>query len=446
MKQSKSCAKEFSIVSIFIILLAIPLAFYWRYDLFFMWDDWTELDLMAHNNFIKYLILPDGEIFFPFFHLVFYGLIKLFGEHYSIYVLLNCLGIGVVSCLLYLFLKRHFSCNISLVIAILYAAAPMQQAIAWNAFYLSYILSLGFFLLALLLTDQYVRSPNAILLVAVGLSAFLSIHSHNYTLLALMSIPFYPRLMRGDRALNKFLALFGVVAIVLFSFCWEYLFFVGLKGVTFYNREVFSSLPGANFYFHWFCGAFLSPLSFLFWGYHQSPEVAFFFGLAVWVSGVGVIWLMGGARERSWGLFALLVNALPFLSVSLVRHQISLSQALMVRYIFFTLLGALLLSGTAWNILSTRFSRGMGFRLISLVLITIMALGQLISIPIWQKGYLELSRKAWECYQEPELFAKGENLWLTPHHPLEKRRFEDIRRFLKGSASSQVESLAERNH
>jgi hypothetical protein len=446
MEQERSGPIEFPTFVVALLLLAVPLAFYWRHDLFFMWDDWTELDLMAHNSFWKYLAMPDGEIFFPFFHLIFYSLVKISGEHYSILVLVNCLGIGLISFLLYLFLKRHFPPMLSLAMSLLYAGTTVHQAIGWNAFYLSYILSLGFFLLALLLTDRYMRSSTVILLLSIGFCAFLSIHSHNYTLLALVALPFYAALMGDSRSLRKCLPLVGVIAIVLVVFFGEYLTFVGLKGLTFYNHVVLSSFPGQAFFSHWFFGAFLAPLSFLFWGHNQSPGWAFFFGLLVWSGIIAVICWLGGLRERRLGLFAVLVNALPFLAVSLGRHQISINQALMVRYVFFTLLGTLLLAGTAWNILSARFARGIGHRLIPLVLIIVMVSGQILSIPVWQRGYLHLSRKAFECYQEPELLTKGDNLWLTPHHPLKQCQIEDIRQFLKGSEPSEVNRLARGAH
>ena len=48
---------------IFFVLLIVPVAFYWRHDLFFLWDDWTELDFISHTNFIKYLLLPNHYFF-----------------------------------------------------------------------------------------------------------------------------------------------------------------------------------------------------------------------------------------------------------------------------------------------------------------------------------------------------------------------------------------------
>ena len=135
---------EFSLFWVGFLLLAVPLAFYFRTDLFYLWDDWTELDLLTHKSFWQYLITPDGEIYFPFFHLIFYGLVKIAREKYWILVLVNCLGTGTAAYLLYLFLQRHFSVYLSLTFSLLYAGSALHQVTVWNAFYLCYILSLIF--------------------------------------------------------------------------------------------------------------------------------------------------------------------------------------------------------------------------------------------------------------------------------------------------------------
>jgi len=145
---------------IFFILLLIPVAFYWRYDLFFLYDDWTELDFISHSNFINYLFMPDGEIYFPFFHLIYYFLIKIAGEHHGLLVFLNCLGTGFAAVLIYIFFLKHFTRNIALILSILYDSSAVQPAIVWNAFYLCYILCLILFMAALLLTESYMHSSS----------------------------------------------------------------------------------------------------------------------------------------------------------------------------------------------------------------------------------------------------------------------------------------------
>jgi hypothetical protein len=119
----------------------------------------------------------------------------------------------------------------------------------------------------------------------------------------------------------------------------------------------------------------------------------------------------------------------------------TINQAFMVRYVFFTLAGALLLAGIAWSILCTRLAMGVWQRSLSGALILVMVSGQTLSIPIWQKGYLQLSRRALECYRDPGLFTPKDILWLTPHHPLEQGQIKDIHRFLQGPERGNVKLL-----
>ena len=115
---------------------------------------------MVDYPFGQYLVTPDGEQWFPFFHLIFYGLVQMAGERYYLLVLVNCLGTGVNAFLVFLFFRRHLSSGLALTLSALYATAAVHHAIAWNSFYVGYLLSLGFFLGALLLTDSYLRSPG----------------------------------------------------------------------------------------------------------------------------------------------------------------------------------------------------------------------------------------------------------------------------------------------
>ena len=150
---------------VLLVLLALPVIIFWRPVFFYILDDWTALIQMAERPFGQYLVTPDGEQWFPFFHLVYYGLVKIAGEHYSLLVLINCLGTGVNAFLLYNFFRRHWEPGLALTLSLLYAVAAVHHATAWNAFYFGYLMSLGFFLGALLLTDGYrtPRNPPAIL-------------------------------------------------------------------------------------------------------------------------------------------------------------------------------------------------------------------------------------------------------------------------------------------
>ena len=78
-----------------VLLLAVPVLLFWRPYFFYIIDDWTALIQMVDYPFGQYLLTPDGEQWFPFFRLIFYGLVRLAGERYYLLVLVNCLGTGV---------------------------------------------------------------------------------------------------------------------------------------------------------------------------------------------------------------------------------------------------------------------------------------------------------------------------------------------------------------
>jgi hypothetical protein len=413
-------------------------AFYWRYDLFFLWDDWTELDLISHNTFFNYLFLPNGEIYFPFFHLIFYALIKIVGENHGFFVLVNCLVAGSVACLLYLFLRIHFSQKQSLLISLLFAGSAVQPAIVWNAFYLCYILSLVFFLWALLLTDAYVCSPGYRALLPIGLCASLSIHSHNYTLLALLALPVYVLAVDGARGLRKALYLAGLLGVVILVFSGEYLLLAGVKSTTFFNEDVLSTIPDLTFIAFWICGAFLSPFYFLFWGHFQFPLWAIIFGTLVLGLCMWVIMAKGSPLERRLGLWALLLNALPFAMVSLGRYTFAYDYAFTARYVFFTFIGAMFVAGLAWTVISRRIAAVIRFRVISYVVILLMVGGQILSMPFWQKGYLQMSRKASDYYRAANCMANDQLLLVNPRHPLGAGQVNTIRQFLRNEVWLQL--------
>jgi len=430
----------FPVYIIFLTLLLVPAAFYWRYDLFFLWDDWTELDFIAHNNLTTYLVMPNGEIFFPFFHLIFYALLKFVGEYHGFFVLVNCLGTGVAAFLIYLFFKNHLSPNLALLLSLLYAGSAVHPAIAWNAFYLCYILCLIFFMAALLLAGSYIQSPSYKALWGIGLCAWLSIHSHNYTLLALLALPLYVIFMGGAQSMRKTLSLAGVIGIVLLSFAGEYLTFAGIKSTTFFNQSVLSTVPDYTFFTFWFCGAFLSPVYFLFGGHFQVPLLTVMIGTLLLGFCILVIWVMGTPRERRLGLWALLLNALPFLMVSLGRYTFAYEYAFTARYIFFTLVGGMLLVGITWTILARRVPAGNFSRLLAFGIMAVMISGQIFTMPFWQIGYLHMSRKALSCYQAEEGLINDGLLLVNPQHPLGASQVSAIRQFLKNEVWLKVKS------
>ena len=87
-----------------------------------------------------------------------------------------------------------------------------------------------------------------------------------------------------------------------------------------------------------------------------------------------------------------------FFLVSLTRYQRSVSQAFVARYDIFTLIGALLLVGTASRLLAARMPSRRWAQVLAGVILAVMVGGQLGSLPIWSAQYLEMSRLARKCY------------------------------------------------
>jgi hypothetical protein len=381
-----------------LLLLALPVIIFWKPIFFYMLDDWTALIAMVQYPFGQYLVTPDGEQWFPFFHLLYYGLVKIAGLHYSLLVLINCLGTGVNAILVYCFFRRHWEPGLALCLSILYAIAAVHHAIAWNAFYFGYLLSLGLFLGALLLTDSYLHAPSAGKLWGIGLCAGLSILSHNYPLVGLLALPLYLLLMGETRSWRAFWKVSGVIGAVYLIFIIGYLSFAGFPAATSHNQGVFASLPGPLYFVHMFCGAFLAPFYYLFWGHYHFPIPACIAGITLLTFSLAAIWRWGGVAEEHLALWALLLNLLPFFLISLTRYQRQVSQAFVARYGIFTLIGALLLIGTAWRLLAPRISQKRWANRLAVLILVVMAAGQIFSLPLWTAKYLEISQAARKCY------------------------------------------------
>jgi hypothetical protein len=380
-----------------LLLLALPLLVFWRSNFFYVIDDWTALIQMVEYPFWKYLVVPDGEQWFPFFRLVYYGLVALAGEHYSFLVLVNCLGTGANAFLVYLFFRRLLPPGLALTLSILYAVAAVHHAVAWNAFYVSYLLSLGFFLGALLLTDTYLEAGGRSRLGGIGLCALLSLLSHNYTLMGLLALPLYAWLVRGASG-RKFWALSGMVAAVYLVFMAGYVTFAGIHAASSHNVRVFADLPGLWYLVHLGFAAWLAPFFYLFWGHYHFPVWACVAGAVLLGLCLASIWGWGRTPEHRLALWVLLANALPFLLISLTRYQRSLNQAFVARYGIFTLIGALLLVGLAWRLLAERFPAKVWGRLLPLGLLAVMLTGQFLALPRWTEKYREMGRAASTCY------------------------------------------------
>jgi hypothetical protein len=383
---------------VLLVLLAVPVIVFWRPVFFYILDDWTALIQMTQHPFGQYLVTPDGEQWFPFFHLLYYGLVKIAGEHYSRLVLINCLGTGVNAFLIYSFFRRHWEPGLAFTLSLFYAMAAVHHAIAWNAFYFGYLVSLSFFLGALLITDRYLHAPSGAKLWGIGWCAGLSVLSHNYPLVGLMALPLYLLIMGGQGSWRSFWKVTGVIGLVYILFAGGYFMFAGLSAAASRNLGIFSGVPGPAYLLHLGSGAFLSPFFYLFWGHYHFPIWAYVAGVALLALSLAAIWQWGGGADKRLALWALLVNLLPFLLVSLTRYQRAVSQAFVARYDIFTLIGALLLVGTAWRLLAVRMPRKSLAYALGGVILAVMVGGQLCSLPLWTAKYEEMSRLARKCY------------------------------------------------
>ncbi len=112
---------------------------------------------MVEYPFFKYLVVPDGEQWFPFFRLVYYGLVQMARERYSLWFW-SIAGHRSQRLSGLSLLQAPPEPGLALTLSALYAAAAVHHAIAWNAFYVGYLMSLGFFLAALLLTADYLQA------------------------------------------------------------------------------------------------------------------------------------------------------------------------------------------------------------------------------------------------------------------------------------------------
>ncbi len=421
-------------------LFAVPVAVFWRPGLpfFYILDDWTALLQMTGTSWWRYLTAPDGEQWFPFFHLVFYPLVSYAGENYALLLLINCLGLGLNACLFYAFLRRLFPVSLAYGVSLLYALAAAHHSLAWNAFYLCYLLSLTFFLLALLLTDGYGRRPSWGKLLGITLFSLLSILSHNYTLSGLAALPAYLLLLGTAEKGRRALTVSAALAVVYLLFAWGYLHFAGLPALTSHNRAILSRLPGLLYLWHIFGSALLSPFLYLFWGHYHFPVWTYVVGVTTLAACLLALGAWGDPWHKRVGLFALLLNLLPFVLISLARHQRSITQVFVARYGIFTLMGVGLLLAAVWHLAYLRQRQNPWLRAGTCLLLAAFLVGQWAALPLWQQKYLEMSRAAALCYERlaasppeslpPEQFAK---FCPTAHPRLTPEQVRAVRGFLR---------------
>jgi hypothetical protein len=428
-----------------LLLLATPVIMFWRpyQPFFFIQDDWRALMQMTGLSFGQYLTTPNTEHWYPLSNLIYYGLIRAVGDHYSVLVLVNCLAAGAIAFLLYRFYRLHLPPGPALALGFFYALAGAHPATVWNSSYICFLLALGFFLGALWSTHRYLLAPSGVGLLKVGVCAGLSVLSNNFTLLGLAALPLYGALLGAGGARRRFWPLAAAVGLVYLFFGVGYAHFAGLPAAATLNHRVLSGLPGPAYLLHIFYGAVLAPFFYLFWGYYHFPIWAYVAGVTVLVLSSAAIWWWGTAREHRLGLWLLLLNLLPLLLVSLVRYQKSPDQAFVPRYAEYTLMGALLLVGTAWVILSRKLPpRPWAQTLLPVGFFALLVLGQVRGLPHWQQKYLEMSQASRNFYEDlarpgagsdrpPEAEARKFLPW--DYQGLTRGQALAVRRFLGGA-------------
>lgn len=434
-------------LGVVLLFLVIPVILFWRRDLFFILDDWSLLLSMVDNNLWVYSSMADGEVFMPVTRFIYYILIHLFGVHYGWLILINCLLTGLNGFLLYLIFKSHFKPNLALALSILYVTAAVNSATVQMSFYICAILCLGFFLLSLFFTQIYVRRPSTMSLLLIGLFAWLSVNSWNFSLLGIWTLPIYAALFGRAGAKRHLLLLISVIGLVFLGFTAEYFVFNGLAGAKSHNPQLFSQFLSLSYLGHWAVGSFLAPFDFLF-GVEFRWQTKIVIGAAIFLSTVALIMRAGDLAEKKLCLWAILLNALPFSLVSLARHHFHFGQAFSERYGIFTIIGALFIIGTTWQIIADKLPARLSTQVVlPLVILAVMTWGQVHTPSKISRLYVKLSQEAKFRYnnlRDAEMRAKlsaaaeknklffNQNQPLPVHPSLNNGQAVSIHRYLSG--------------
>lgn len=383
------------------MFLAIPVALFWRPGhFFFILDDWTSLLQMRQLSFWQYLTTPDGEVFMPLSRLIYWLLIHILRDRYDYLLLINSLLTGLNSYLLFHFFRHHFKTSLAAVLSLFYVGAAIHSATVEMAYYSNVILCLGFLLLSLLLTQNYIRNSSLYNLSGIGIFTWLSINSWSFSLLAIWALPIYAALFGGEGARKKFWMLSLVVGLVFLCFSMEYFIFAGLGAASSQNPMIFSQFPIFRYLSFWIVGAFLAPFYFLF-RMHLGFDLRILLPAVFLILTVALIMRAGKSSERKLCLWALTINALPLLLVAVGRSRFTIAQAFTERYGIFTLIGSLLVVGIAWQILSRKLPQRLGVKLLlPFGMLVLMLWGQFHSTPDITKIYLELSKESKTLYSK----------------------------------------------
>lgn len=442
MRSASSSLRGFYLGGAALLFLALPVAMFWRPgSFFFIEDDWAILSQMVSQPFWQFVSMPDGEVWMPLSRALYYGLTRTFGESYDILLLINCLAAGLLAFWYFLFLRQHFRPLTALVLGLLYGGAAALTSLTQVAFYLNALLCYNFFLVALLLTHHYLQTSSGAALGGIALCVGLSLVSWNFTIMAVWTLPLYVAFLGGRTAVRQFLAVSAAVALPFLLFAGGYFIFAGFSAAASHNLAIVAGLPGFNYLVHWLFGACLSPFFYLFWGHYHYPVWAHVLGGATLALSLGLIWRRGDYKEKRLGLWALTLNALPFLLVSLARYQRGVNQAFAPRYAVYTLMGALILLGLAWGICKRQMRPGAALRLLPVAVVAVMAAGQIFSLSHWESLYGGMSRASKDFYQGLDDAGRAHQgggrvppqFWYPERLHLTWGQAVNIRRFLTGA-------------
>ena len=139
------------------MLLAIPVIIILEISFFVYKNNWTALVQIASMPFGQY---PHSgwRQWLPFFHLLYYGLVKIKGKQLLSWCLMTISGTSLSRFLLWLPQVGTRSPGLALTLSLLYAIRRPSHAIAWMPCRLSFML--GLFLGALLITDSVYTRPS----------------------------------------------------------------------------------------------------------------------------------------------------------------------------------------------------------------------------------------------------------------------------------------------
>jgi len=383
-----------------LLLLVLPTVLIWRPGFFYIGDDWLLLRNLACQPFREYVWQGDAEHFFPVFQLIYAGLVRAARESFGWLLLVNCLVSGLNACLVYRFLQRHLTSGLAFFLGLLYAISGAHTETAYTAQMLNFSLALTFYLAALLSADDYLKDRRGTSLAFMGVCAWLSVHINNFPLLPVAMLPFYGLLICPPKGRRCFRSIGVVIGLVLASFVLGYAVLKGGSNLTVHNPDALSAWPAPAYAAHLVCGGVFSPFFYVVCGHDSFPLAAIAAGVALPAVAFILIRKWGLPDEQRRARWVLLANLAPFILVSLVRYPRGLQQAFVSRYAQFTLIGAFLILGIAWQIAARHWPKQVGRRsIVAIAGAAFLIAVQLLSFHLWRPYYAGMAREATMYYR-----------------------------------------------